>query len=103
MDWLYADEELIEVNLSQNQLTELLFSVGSDGVPCTIRARNVGGKIQDLNICKSFEQWELGFLRAKDPEEEIKAWEWILAEFEKDPLNRNLDAAAKKKTTNDCH
>jgi hypothetical protein len=65
------------------------------------RARTLLNKIQDLNICKSFEQWELGFLRAKDPEEEIKAWEWILAEFEKDPLNRNLDTATKKKAVND--
>jgi hypothetical protein len=60
------------------------------------RAKILFNKIQGLNICNSFEQWELGFLRSNDPENEIKAWEWITSEFEKNQ-SKNLDITAKKK------
>jgi hypothetical protein len=40
-DWIFGREELIEVNLSNNQFTELLTTMNvGDGVPCTIARYN---------------------------------------------------------------
>jgi len=44
-DHFYAEDPILEIALSPNQLSELLLSVNvGDGVPCTIIRRIVGGK-----------------------------------------------------------
>lgn len=50
-DFVMCREELIQVSMSANQLSEMLFNMGTTGVPCTIDRTMVGGEYKSMGHC----------------------------------------------------
>lgn len=88
-DFVMPREELIQVSMTANQLSEMLFNMGTSGVPCTIDRATVGGEYQSMGRCPP--ESTVRELAEKDLKERLEKLTKQLHELRDEAYNQSIE------------